>query len=213
MRKAIVAALSFMCGLSATAAFGQQLDDWHPEHGAGAPSRWEDHRPILTGLILDYGDNYGAGYAPNVKGLIVHVEYDVTSPSSCILQERSFDYRDAISYQTLEIIDFRQVDPSSIVVQWQKARSLYTVTFKSITGKSLGDSTTYTRHTELQEADMVPIVSQSILKNFECSTTESSCSKETKAGMENMENFVNVDIAHRFANASMEAALLCGGTK
>ncbi|MGD0939532.1 MAG: hypothetical protein ABR905_07445 [Terracidiphilus sp.] len=213
MRKAIVAALYFMCGLSTIVAFGQQLDDWHPERGVGAPLHWDDLRPVLIGSVLDYGDNYGVGNTPDVKGLAVHLEYEMTSPASCMLQERSFDYKNGISYSALESIDFRQVDPSSVAVQWNKDRSLYVVVFKSLPSKSLGDTAIYTRHGELPEAELFPIVSRSILSNIECATGESSCSKEVKAGEQNYELFVNVDVAHRFANASMQAALLCGGTK
>jgi hypothetical protein len=56
-------------------------------------------------------------------------------------------------------------------------------------------------------------VSSRILDQFACAVGESSCSKDVKAGEENGEFFVNVEIAHRFATTSLQAALSCGEKK
>lgn len=198
---------------SGLASSAQQMSDWHPDRGAASVSHWDDLQSILVGSIQDYGDDYQAGNQKDDPRLSVHAEYSVTSPSSCILQERSFSYSKGISYQALEVIDFRRVDPLSVVVQWNKDRSLYVVVFKSLSGQNFGDTTTYTRHAELPEAELFPVVSRRILGQFECAAGEVSCSKDVKGGEENYEFFVNVEIAHRFATASMQAALSCGEKK
>jgi|SRR5271165_5728319 len=191
----------------------QQVSDWHPDRSAVSLVRWDDLQSVLVGSIQDYGDNYQAGNQKDDPRLSIHAEYSVTSPSSCLLQELSFSYQKGLSYQVLEVIDFRRIDPSSVIVQWNKDRSLYVVVFKSLPGQNFGDTTTYTRHAELPEAELFPVVSRRILGQFACAAGEVSCSKDVKGGEENYEFFVNVEIAHRFATASMQAALSCGEKK
>ena len=138
---------------------------------------WESVSQVLLSTIDDYGDNYQSGTIANVKGLVAQLEYGVTVPGRCMLEERSFGYQGGTSVQSLQSMDLTQIDPESIVVQWNKERSLYNVVFKSLPGKVLSSLIYYSRKEEIGDGELYPLVSQRVLTKFACSEGETSCTK------------------------------------
>jgi hypothetical protein len=208
---------------------GQVSPEWRPRIAEdNKAATWDDTSRFLVNAITNNGKNYivvnppssedapPAGRrrksAPVTWRIGVEYEYDVVSPSNCLLTEKTFAYQDSKSELIVLHINLASVDPLSVKVRFDSDYAAFVVHVSGTSQQEVGQVMLVDRVGAIPASDLYPSVNVGLLQD-DCRPDDGACKVERKPAFDNQERFVDEEMAHRVARAFMHAALLCGGTK